>query len=218
MFMNLFISWWLFALRGLLALFFGILALIWPQQTVHTLVQVFGVLALADGILGLIIGIGVMGSNERWWMALLEGVVGIVIGFLILGSLDKITLALVYFIASGIVILGVNELVAAIQLRRAIAGEGAALFCAALSILLGVLVFALPSAGIWGLMWLVGLIAVVLGILLIIIASHMRSLQPKIEAAVQTYRYVYKQRRRLNSEIHEVLSRVSSNGNEEKLP
>ena len=81
MFTNLFISWWLFALRGLLAFFFGVLAVIWPQQTVLTLVQVFGVVALADGILGLIIGIGIMGSNERWWMALLEGVAGIVIGF-----------------------------------------------------------------------------------------------------------------------------------------
>jgi uncharacterized membrane protein HdeD (DUF308 family) len=48
MFMNLFLSWWLFALRGLLAFFFGVLALIWPQQTVHILVQVFGVLALAE--------------------------------------------------------------------------------------------------------------------------------------------------------------------------
>ena len=98
MFMNLFISWWLFALRGLLAFFFG-------------------VLALADGILGLIVGIGVMGSNERWWMALLEGVAGIIIGILTLSSLDKITPALVYFIASGMVLVDVIELVAAIQLR-----------------------------------------------------------------------------------------------------
>ena len=214
MFMNLFISWWLFALRGLLAFFFGVLALIWPQQTVQILVQVFGVLALADGILGLIVGIGVMESNERWWMALLEGVAGIIIGFLTLGSLNKITPALVYFISSGMVLVDVIELVAAIQLRRAIAGEWAMLFCAVLSILLGVLVFALPSAGAWGRMWVIGLFAIVLGILLNIVAFRIRSLQPDIEAAVQTYGNVYDEKRRLNSEIHQALSGGSSSKNE----
>src|SRR5512138_263183 len=107
MFMNLFISWRLFALRGLLAFFFGVLALIWPQQTVPILVQVFGVLALADGILAFIAGIGVMEYNERWWMALLDGVAGIIIGFLTLSSLHEITQILVYLIASGIIIKGV---------------------------------------------------------------------------------------------------------------
>ncbi len=215
MFMNLFISWWLFALRGLLAFSFGVLALIWPQQTVLTLVQVFGVLALVDGILGLITGIGIMSSNERWWMALLEGVAGVVIGFLFLWSIDKTAPALVYFIASWIVIISINELVAAIQLRCAIAGEWAMLFCGVLSILLGVLVYALPSAGAWGPMWLIGLFAVVLGILLIIVALRVRSLQPEIEAAVQTYRFVYERKRRLKSEIHKTLSIQSSNGNED---
>jgi uncharacterized membrane protein HdeD (DUF308 family) len=176
---------------------------------------VFGVLALADGILGLIIGIGIMESNERWWMALLEGVAGIIIGYLTLSTLDKTTPALLYFIASGMVIIGVIELVAAIQLRRVITGEWVMLFCAVLSILFGVLLFAVPSAGAWGLMWLIGLFAIVLGILLIIVAFRIRSLQPDIEAAVQTYRQAYDEKHRLKSEIHEALSRESSNGNEE---
>jgi uncharacterized membrane protein HdeD (DUF308 family) len=168
-----------------------------------------------DGILSLIIGIPIMESNERWWIALLEGVVGIVIGFLTRGSPDKTTPAPVYFIASVMVIMGVNELVVAIQLRRVIAGERAMLFCAALSILFGVLVFAVPGAGVGGAMWLIGLFAVVLGILLIIVAFRLRSLQPEIEAAVQKYRGVYEQNRRLKSEIHAVLSHESSNGNQE---
>jgi hypothetical protein len=113
------------------------------------------------------------------------------------------------------VIMGVNELVVAIQLRRVIAGERAMLFCAALSILFGVLVFAVPGAGVGGAMWLIGLFAVVLGILLIIVAFRLRSLQPEIEAAVQKYRGVYEQNRRLKSEIHAVLSHESSNGNQE---
>ncbi len=214
MFMNLCISWWLFALRGLLAFFFGVLALIWPQQTVSILVQVFGVLVLADGILSFITGIGVMEYNERWWMAFLEGVAGIIIGFLTLNSLHEITHILVYFIASGIIIKGVIELVSAIQLRHVIAGEWAMLFCAALSILLGVVLFAVPSAAAWGWMWLIGIFAIILGILLNIVALRIRSLQPEIEVAVQRYRRVDEENHRLRSELHQALSRESSNGNE----
>jgi hypothetical protein len=59
------------------------------------------------------------------------------------------------------------------------------------------------------------LFAIVLGILLIIIALRIRSRQPKMAAAVQTYRHVYEQKHRLKSEIHEALSCESSNGNEE---
>ena len=125
MFANLFSSWWMFALRGFLAVVFGLLALIWPQQAMPGLVVIFGAFVLTDGIFGLLAGFGTMGSNERWWMALLQGVAGVIVGSMALMSLDKSAPALAYFIAACVVITGVIELVAAIQLKRAIPGEWA---------------------------------------------------------------------------------------------
>jgi uncharacterized membrane protein HdeD (DUF308 family) len=131
MFANLFLSWWTFALRGFLAIVFGLLALIWAQQAMPGLVVIFGAFVLTDGIFGLLAGFGTMGSNERWWMALLQGAAGIIVGSIALMSLDKSAPALAYFIAACVVIAGVIELVAGIQLKRAILGEGSMIYCAA---------------------------------------------------------------------------------------
>jgi len=214
MFANLFISWWLFALRGFLTVIFGLLALIWPRQAMPGMVVIFGAFVLADGIFGLLAGFGTMGSNERWWMALLQGVAGVIVGSMALMSLDKSAPALAYFIAACVVITGVIELVAAMQLKRAIPGEWSMIYCAALSILLGILLFIVPSAGTQGLVWVIGLFAFVLGILLIIVALRIRGLQPEIEAAVQTYRHILEEKRRLKSNFRKELFRERNSGSE----
>lgn len=199
MFANLFISWWMFALRGFLAVVFGLLALIWPKQAIPGLVVIFGAFVLTDGIFGLLAGFGTLGSNERWWMALLQGVAGSIVGSMALMSLDKSAPVLAYFIAACVVISGAIELVAAIQLKYAIPRKWSMIYCAALSILLGILLFIVPRAGTQGLVWIVGLFAMVLGILLIMVALRVRGLQPEIEAAMQTYRHSVEDKRRLKN-------------------
>ena len=65
-------NWWVFALRGLFAIIFGVLALIWPGSTLLALVLLFGAYALVDGILAVVSGIASYGRNERWWAVLLN--------------------------------------------------------------------------------------------------------------------------------------------------
>ena len=45
--------WWVVLLRGLLAIVFGVGALIWPGITILSLVLLFGAYSLVDGILDL---------------------------------------------------------------------------------------------------------------------------------------------------------------------
>ena len=80
MFTQLFRNWWMFAVRGVLAIVFGILALIWPESTKTALVLLFGAFVLVDGIFAVAAGIASHGYFDRWWALLLEGVTGIVIG------------------------------------------------------------------------------------------------------------------------------------------
>src|SRR5262249_56182394 len=46
-------GWWLVLLRGIAAILFGILAIVWPGITLLTLVILYGAYALADGIFAL---------------------------------------------------------------------------------------------------------------------------------------------------------------------
>jgi hypothetical protein len=46
----LFRHWWAVAMRGVLAILFGLVALFWPRLTLEALVIFFGAFALAGGI------------------------------------------------------------------------------------------------------------------------------------------------------------------------
>src|SRR5512138_748607 len=104
-------KWWLYVARGVLAIVFGVLALIWPGQTMLALVLVFGVYALGDGIFSVFAGIATYRHFSRWWAVLLEGVAGILAGLLAFLKPDLTGLALLYFIAAWAVITGIFEIV-----------------------------------------------------------------------------------------------------------
>jgi uncharacterized membrane protein HdeD (DUF308 family) len=49
--------WWLMAIRGLLAVLFGLAALVWPRLTLFVLVILFGAYALVDGVMAVIVSL-----------------------------------------------------------------------------------------------------------------------------------------------------------------
>jgi len=58
--------WWVFLVRGLAGIVFGVLAFFWPGATLIALVLVFGVYAFIDGIMAL--GFAIAGyAGTRWW-------------------------------------------------------------------------------------------------------------------------------------------------------
>lgn len=177
-------NWWVLALRGVLAIIFGILAFVWPSITLLTLIYLFGAYVLVDGIFAVISGIRSHGQNERWWAALLEGVLGIIVGVLTFIWPIATGLVLLYFIAAWAILTGIFEIVAAIQMRRVISGEWLMVLSGIASIALGVLLVLFPGAGALGLIWLIGAYAVVFGILFIILAFRLRGMRGEVEREV----------------------------------
>ncbi len=183
---QLFHNWWLFAVRGALAIVFGVMALIWPEQVKVALVLLFGAYALVDGSFAVIAGIASHRYFERWWAVLLEGVAGILVGVLTFFWPNITGLVLLYFIAAWAVVTGIFEILAAIEFRRVITGEWALILSGLLSILFGVLMFAFPGAGAVSMVWLIGIYAIFFGVGLLIFAIRLRSLGHKVEAATST--------------------------------
>ncbi len=109
--------------------------------------------------------------QTNWWMLLLEGIAGVILGILVFIWPGITALVLLFLIAAWAVITGIIELVAAFTV-----GMGWLLALAGvLSIVLGIILFARPVAGILSLVWLIGIYAIIWGILLIVRAFQARS-------------------------------------------
>ena len=81
MFESLIGKWWVLAVRGILGVLFGIIALLNPGITLLTLVLWFGAYAVVDGVFALFAAVGGDGKDRLWYV--LEGLGGIGIGILV---------------------------------------------------------------------------------------------------------------------------------------
>lgn len=175
-------NWWAVALRGVLAIIFGVLTIMWPGVTLLVLIALFAAYAFVDGIVAVVVAIASRGENQRWWAVLLEGIAGIILGLLTFFYPGITVLVLLYFIAAWALITGVLEIVAAIQLRRVLTGEWVMILGGIASIIFGLLLVFFPGAGALGLTWLIGAYALAFGILLIVLAFRLRGLQDTVQA------------------------------------
>jgi len=173
-------NWWLFLLRGIAALAFGILSLIWPGISLYILTILFGAYALADGAFALAAAIAGTGeSGARWWLVLV-GLAGIGAGAVTFFWPGITALTLLYFIAGWIIAIGVLQIVGAIELRRFIKDEWWLILDGALGVLFGILVFAMPGAGALALIWLIAVFAIAFGALMIGFAFKVRKFKEKM--------------------------------------
>jgi uncharacterized membrane protein HdeD (DUF308 family) len=166
--------WWALALRGVIAILFGLAALLRPDIALEALILLFGAYALVDGVFA-IVGVfgGTRGGTPRW-LLLLEGVVSILAGIIAFVFPGLTAIALLYLVAAWAVITGLAEIATAIRLRQEIRGEWALILGGILSVLFGLLLAVLPGVGILSLIWLIGAYAVAFGVLLVITAVRVR--------------------------------------------
>jgi uncharacterized membrane protein HdeD (DUF308 family) len=170
-------NWWAVALRGLVAVLFGIAAFVWPGITLWALVAIFGAYALIDGIFAVIEAFRRDVVGERWWALLFEGFVGIAIGILTFTWPRLTAMGLLYLIAFWAIVTGVFEVITAIRLRHEIRGEWMMALIGVLSVAFGFLLVAFPLTGALSVVLIIGSYAVAIGALMIALGFKLRSLR-----------------------------------------
>ncbi len=73
-------NWRALALRGLVALLFGLLILLWPGLILGVLALLFGFYAVADWATVLVPALRAPDRGARRWLPLSEGAVGVITG------------------------------------------------------------------------------------------------------------------------------------------
>jgi uncharacterized membrane protein HdeD (DUF308 family) len=168
-------NWWTVALRGAIAIIFGLVALFWPAITLTALVLVFGAFVLLSGVLLAIAAFRDGLNHAHSWLLLLEGAIGIVIGMLAFIWPGITALVLLYLIAAWAMVTGVLEIIAAIQIRKEIENEWLLAIAGIASVLFGVLLIIWPVAGALAILWIIATYATIFGVLLLILAFRLRT-------------------------------------------
>jgi uncharacterized membrane protein HdeD (DUF308 family) len=167
--------WWMLGVRGLLAVIFGLAALLWTGLTLLVLVYLFGAYALVNGVMAVIISLQERQNLRQWWVLLLEGLVGIAAGVVAFAWPAITALALLFLIAFWAIVTGFLEIAAAFSGLLPAPQEWMLGLTGVLSVLLGVFLVIRPGVGILSLMWVIGIYALIIGVLFIIRAFQLRT-------------------------------------------
>jgi len=175
-------NWWVFLLRGIVAILFGVLAFLRPGITLEVLVLLFAFWALFDGVFSLIGSVGAAEAREPWWPLVLIGLLGIAAGILTLRYPGVTALALLFVIAFWSILRGIIEIVAAVRLRDLIKGEWWLILGGIASIAFGVLLVMYPESGLLAVVWLLGIYAVIFGITQIMLGFRLKGMADELPA------------------------------------
>jgi uncharacterized membrane protein HdeD (DUF308 family) len=157
---------WPMAVRGLLAILFGVIALANPQAAAFGLVVVFAAWAFVDGAFAFFVAARRGREGMRWGWFVFEGLVSVAAGIVALAAPRLTILALTFLVALRAIILGVITASAAITSRETphrwlygLTGVVSALF--------GILLLSEPFVGALAILWAIGVYAIIFGVMMV---------------------------------------------------
>jgi uncharacterized membrane protein HdeD (DUF308 family) len=167
-------NWWAIALRGVLGIVFGLIALFFPGPTMLSLVIVFSAYMLVDGVLAIVAAVRAARRHERWGLLVLEGIVDIAVGVIAFAFPGGAVLAFVLLVAAWAVVTGALMLAAAFRLKLD-HGRWWLVLGGLASIVYGALLVIAPLIGAVVLTWWLGAYALMFGVFLLIAGIKLRS-------------------------------------------
>ena len=154
--------WWLLLIRGIALILFGVVAVVWPAETLLVISIAFAVYLLIAGIVNLIAGIRAIGHMSLWFLQMLLGLAELGVGIYIL----KNHLALATFIAVmgiSLIFYGIIEVIAAFEPGEDAGRRFLLIIGGALSLIAGFVVLAYPASSGLAFTWVLGLWGLVSG-------------------------------------------------------
>jgi len=167
-------NWWIVLLRGIVALLFGLVVAFYPMAGLVGILVAFGVFAFVGGAFA--IGAGIVADPVRRWDVVAEGVIGVLAGIATFARPGITALALYGLIAAFALVTGALQLVSAVRLRGEVRGVGWLTLAGITSVLFGVMMIALPRAGMLALAWLIAAYGIIFGISMISLSMSLRRL------------------------------------------
>lgn len=181
-------QWWLLIVQGIFAILFGVSAWVWPDLSVLTLTILFGAYAFAGGVMNIAAAFGAHREGDSPWPFIFRGIIGVGTGVVVAVWPDISALSLLYVIAAYAFIIGIFELVTAIELRKVINNEWALALAGIASIAFGVIAAIYPGDGAVAIVWTIGIYAIFFGVLLISLGFRLHGWGRQLSSATAQIR------------------------------
>jgi uncharacterized membrane protein HdeD (DUF308 family) len=167
-------NWTVVAVRGVFGIIIGLICFLFPGPTLLSLVGLFAVFLIIDGIFAIVASVRAASRNERWGFLTFEGIVGIVAGILAMAMPGLTVLVFVGLLAAWAIVSGVLELRAAFNLASD-HGRWWLALGGIISIVFGIVLIAAPRLGAVVVTWWVGAYATFFGATLLALAFKLRA-------------------------------------------
>jgi uncharacterized membrane protein HdeD (DUF308 family) len=176
-------NWWAIAIRGVIAVIFGIMTFALPGLALATFIILFAAYMLVDGVFAIIAAVRAAQRHDRWGLMLVEGLVDILVGVMAFAWPASAVFAFVLLIGAWAFISGALMIAAAFRLHLA-HGRWFLGFAGLVSVLFGLALAIAPGAGAIALTLWVGAYALIFGVTLVILAFRLRGRHGAVTAGV----------------------------------
>lgn len=157
-------------LQGVAAILFGVAAMIWPGITINVLVYLFAVLLLVYGVVHAAVASMNIKRSGKYVLLLLVGLAEVVLGVYLLQSPDMALDTFALILAFIFIFRGVFTVVRSIRLYASTM-RITQILLGAIEILIATVLFIFPLGSIVALVWIVGLYALIAGLIMLAMAA-----------------------------------------------
>lgn len=177
------------ALAGVAGIAFGVIVLVWPNISLSAFLALFGALALVSGAFTLAAGLELLAERSTHWVPLVVGgLAGIAIGAVTFLWPHVTGLMLLYFIAAWAIVTGAFEIAAAFDLSAETKDSWMLGLAGLASIVFGALIAIFPQSGALAIVALIGIYAIVTGVLCLVFSYRVHRVQGEIKQTFQGQR------------------------------
>lgn len=162
---------WVFTIRGIFALLFGLAAVFWPGLTLLVLVFLFSAFILASGLVGLVSGLGNLGDDGRSILSrllvVLISVIEIGVGVYLIRHTNVALATFILIIGFTLLARGVFDVLIGLFEENSGVVKTATVISGIFAALAGIIILMNPVSGGVAFVWILGLYALVTGPILI---------------------------------------------------
>lgn len=177
--------WGWFVAQGVVTLLFGLVALFWPGVTLVTLVMLVAVYIFAIGVMLFVRGLMKSKKAQSWWFGALMGVVSAGLGVYLLFNPNIAIGTFLTVVGVLLLVRGVFDLFLAAYVIKGKDGRALWVLSGVVGIVAAIVLWRYPVEAGTAFVWVLGLYAMIAGIVSLIYAYRARGVIDKLKVELR---------------------------------